>query len=70
MWDFIPPPSHVLRKRVDGAFDGSHADFILNWLVIKPGVTVVSLEDMESMFKATVDGHLAWVCIPPPGYRV
>jgi len=70
MWDFHLPASHVLRSQVDGAFDGSHADFVTDWLVMKEGRTSISLEDMENMFRATVEGHLSWVLVPPRGYRV
>lgn len=70
MFDFRPPPSHHIRKADELAFDGNHNDLVVDWCVPKLGVTRLSLEDVESMFVATVEGHLAWVCVPPAGFRL
>lgn len=70
MFSYGPPPSHVLRRSVELAFDGNHSDLVVDWLVVDAGIVRLTLEDLESMFKATSDGHLAWVCVPPEGYRL
>lgn len=70
MFDLRPPASHLVRQSDELGFDGNHNDLVVDWCVPKEGARLLTRADLASMLRATRDGHLAWVCVPPEGYRI
>lgn len=64
----LPSASHLAR--LEGYFDGNHTDDLTQWLIPHREFRRLSLEDFETIFKATASGHLSWVLLFPDGYRL
>lgn len=71
VWGALPASRRV-RRAVYERFDGNHADSLDDWMVAVGSETFIGVTEkaMEQLVGLLIENHLAWVVIPPAGYRL